>query len=68
MNKIRVGIIGYGVVGKRRRLSISKCKNFKLVAISDVDKKRDPKISNIKFFNSYNHLITSGRRFFTEYM
>ena len=35
-SKIRVAIIGYGVVGKRRRKFIAKNKNYSLVAVSDI--------------------------------
>ena len=56
-NKINVGIIGYGVVGKKRALSIKKCDYFNLVAISDINQKNNPKDEKIKFFNSYLELI-----------
>ena len=59
MNKINVGIIGYGVVGEKRKISIDKCKKFNLVAISDKDKKKNPNIKDIKFYSSYKKLVIS---------
>lgn len=58
-NKINVGIIGYGVVGKKRALSIKKCKYLNLIAISDINSKNNPKKDKIKFYNSYLELINS---------
>lgn len=56
---INVGIIGYGVVGKKRALSIKKCKYLNLIAISDINSKNNPKKDKIKFYNSYLELINS---------
>lgn len=59
MNKIKIGIIGYGVVGQRRKLSIDKCNKFQLTAISDIDYKKNPNIPKVKFYISYVDLIKS---------
>jgi len=40
-NKLKVGIIGYGVVGQRRRFFIDRNPNLKTVAICDVRFKKD---------------------------
>lgn len=54
---INVGIIGFGVVGKRRKESIDKCKNFKLIAISDINPKNKYDDSSVRFYKSYIDLI-----------
>ena len=36
MNKINVGIIGFGVVGKRRQNYIVKNRNYLLKCVSDI--------------------------------
>ena len=36
MKKLKVAIIGCGVVGKRRKSFILKNKNYQLVAVSDI--------------------------------
>ena len=41
MEILKVGIVGYGVVGKRRRKVIDKNKYMQTVAISDVNFKKD---------------------------
>lgn len=54
MNKLKVGIAGYGIVGKKRRQCIDNNKNFKLVAICD------------QFFNK-NYIDDDGIKVFTNY-
>lgn len=56
-NKIDVGIIGYGVVGKRRAISINKSRYLNLVAISDINSDNKPNDTSIAFFKSYKDLI-----------
>ena len=34
-NKLKVGIAGYGIVGKVRHKSLNKCSNIRVVAICD---------------------------------
>ena len=41
MKKIRVGIVGYGVVGKRRMQFILNNKSFELVCVSDIGIKKE---------------------------
>ena len=36
MVKLSTGIIGLGVVGKRRKIFIEKNNNYKIIAISDI--------------------------------
>ena len=43
---IRVGIIGYGIVGKRRRLHIDNHDNMTVVSICDVRFKKDESMVN----------------------
>ena len=38
--KIKVAIIGFGVVGKRRKKYIEKNKKYNLVAVSDIQFKK----------------------------
>ena len=41
MNKaLKTAIIGYGVVGKKRKLFIEQNKNYKLIYISDIKFKK----------------------------
>lgn len=56
--KLRVGIAGYGVVGKKRRICIDSNPNMKTVAVSDINFKHDGTDSDgIKSFNSYDKLL-----------
>ena len=52
MHKLKTAIIGFGVVGKRRRIFIEKNKNYKVVAISDVRFKRNFKKYGISFLKN----------------
>ena len=55
--KLSVGIIGYGVVGKRRRFYIDKCPNMETVAICDVRFKKDSSmIDGLDFNHTYDLL------------
>ena len=40
-NKLKVGIAGYGVVGKRRRIYIDQNQHLKTVAVSDITFERE---------------------------
>ena len=54
-NKLRVGIVGYGVVGQRRRLFIDKNSNLETVAVCDVRFKKDGSMIDGKNYNyTYN--------------
>ena len=50
MKKINVAIIGFGLVGNRRKKYISQNKRFNLKFISDTRFSRDFKSKNIFFF------------------
>ncbi len=52
MKKIRVGIVGYGVVGKRRMQFILNNKSFELVCVSDIGIKKK-KIKKIFFYKNF---------------
>ena len=60
MKKLRVGIAGYGVVGKRRREFIDKNINLKTVAVSDIIFKKDGKFPDgVLFFNNFKKLLSN---------
>ncbi len=50
---IKVGIIGFGVVGQRRKKYILKNRSYKLCCISDINFKKDFKEKKIDFFQDY---------------
>ena len=50
-NKFKVGIIGYGVVGQRRRLFIDKNSHMKTIAVCDVRFKKDGSMIDGADFN-----------------
>jgi predicted dehydrogenase len=54
---INVGIIGFGVVGKRRKKYISENKFYNLRCISDISFNQDYKTKNIDFYKSYKKFI-----------
>ena len=57
-----VGIIGYGVVGKKRHSILKTYKNLKVVAASDINETSLSSLpSNIHKFNSYKNLIKQGK-------
>ncbi len=56
--KLKVGIAGYGVVGKKRRAFIDANLNFVTVAVSDVNFEKDHTASDgVRCFNSYKKII-----------
>ncbi len=57
MSVLSVGVIGYGVVGKRRSQYILKNKNLKLKYISDIKIKKNFKNKKIDYFKNYQDLI-----------
>jgi len=62
-NKLKVGIIGYGVVGQRRRLFIDKNPYMKTVAICDVRFKKDCSMIDGSDFNyTYDLLETQSHK------
>lgn len=58
-SKIRVGIAGYGIVGKRRGECVINNSKMKLVAVCDKNYKNDSEINGIKCFQNYNSLLES---------
>src|SRR3954468_3580309 len=58
MDKLRVGIAGYGVVGKRRRTYLDAHPAFKTVAVSDVAFKHDGRLEDgTPYFDDFHALI-----------
>ncbi len=58
---MKVGIAGYGVVGKTRHASIQKNTSYKVVAISEINLKAQRDIpSDIDIFDDYHDLISKG--------
>lgn len=58
-SKLRVGIAGYGIVGKRRGNCIRENKQMNLVAVCDRNFEEDGKFDNgIYYYNNYNKLLT----------
>lgn len=55
---LRVGIAGYGVVGKTRHRVLAKHKAFNVIAVSDINFKENPtEIDNINTYYDYKDLI-----------
>ena len=54
---IKVGIIGFGVVGQRRKKYILKNKFFDLICISDISFKKNYTIKNINFYKDYEKFL-----------
>ena len=58
IKKYRVGIAGYGIVGKRRLKCIKKISQFDLIAVCDRNKLENKGLNkNIKFFSNYKDLL-----------
>ena len=57
---LKVGIAGYGVVGKIRRRILDSIPGLKIVAISDKNLKNKVLGKKVKFFNSYNKLFNEN--------
>jgi predicted dehydrogenase len=58
--KLNTAIIGFGVVGKRRKEFIEKNKNYNLIAISDIKFKKDFHRKKINYFKNYNDIFNSN--------
>ena len=59
MNKLRVGIAGYGIVGKRRRICIDKNTKMELVAVCDQAFANCGKFSDgVRFYSDYRDLLS----------
>jgi predicted dehydrogenase len=60
MEKKRIGIIGYGVVGKRRRFFVDRHPDLLVVAVSDIRFSQDQKsIDGLRAYNDHNQLLES---------
>jgi len=58
MSKLKVGIAGYGIVGKKRRECIDKNSNLELVAVCDHSFNSSlEKIDGVSYFNNYQSLL-----------
>jgi predicted dehydrogenase len=61
IHKLNVGIIGYGVVGKKRHSILKKYKQLKVIAASDVnDQSLLGLPKNVQTFNDYRKLINES--------
>ena len=59
--KLKVGIAGYGVVGKRRRDCVEKNPNLELIAVCDQVFSEDAsKSDGIRTYKSYKELLTEN--------
>ena len=57
-NKLRVGIAGYGVVGKRRRIFIDQNPHMKTVCVSDITFPDSGKFKDgVEYFTNYKPLF-----------
>ena len=58
MNKLKVGIAGYGIVGKRRKDCIDRSEYAEVMAVCDQTFKSSGVTDNgLKFFKSYSELL-----------
>jgi predicted dehydrogenase len=58
MAALRVGIAGYGVVGKRRRVCVDRNAHLQLVAVSDRIFSRDGRFSDgVRYYSEYRQLL-----------
>ena len=56
--KIKTGIIGYGVVGKKRKKYIDENKNLELCAISDIIFKKESYVKKgVSYFQNYHDIF-----------
>ena len=57
MKKINVGIIGFGVVGQRRKKFIINNRNYNLITISDVRFSKNFKKKKISYYKNYKDVL-----------
>ena len=58
MGKLRVGIAGYGIVGKRRRDCVDKSNQMELIAVCDRTFLKDGIFADgVKYYKHYSDLI-----------
>ena len=61
MNKLKVGIAGYGIVGKRRREFIEKNPSLEIIAVCDqVFPKDVSTVDGVRSYKSYKQLLTEN--------
>ena len=61
MTKLKVGIAGYGIVGKRRRICVDKNPDMQLLAVCDRSFSGDGVFEDgIKYFSDYQSLLRQG--------
>ena len=61
-HKLKVGIIGYGVVGKKRHSILKRYKQLKVIAASDINDQSLLGLSKtVQTFNDYKKLINESR-------
>jgi predicted dehydrogenase len=61
MNRLRVGIAGYGIVGKRRRVCVDRNSHMKLVAVCDrVFEAEGTFPDGVRFYPDYRRLLGEG--------
>ena len=59
MTKLKVGIAGYGVVGRRRRDCIDRCPNMDVVAVCDrVFEDEGVMEDGVAYYKNYKHLLS----------
>ena len=58
--ELKIGIAGYGVVGKKRKKILDQIKGIKIVAISDKNLKNKVTSKNINFYNDYKKLFNEN--------
>ena len=59
--KLKVGIAGYGVVGKRRRYCVEKNLNLEIIAVCDqVFPKNVSIVDGVRSYKSYKQLLTEN--------
>ena len=57
-DKLKVGIAGYGVVGKKRKTYIDQNPHLKTSCVSDISFSKSRKSEDgVHFFNNYNELF-----------
>ena len=55
----RVGIVGYGIVGKKRHSALNKISDFDVVAVSDKNFDDQTKLTSVSCYLDYKDLINS---------
>ena len=56
-SNLKIGIAGYGVVGKKRKKILDKIPGVEVVAISDINTENRVSNKNIKFFKNYKDIF-----------